>query len=100
VAPTARGLGGRRARRGSHLAKDNVLRNDSLWGIALVAGSLAALSGALVQRTYIWVHDYCTEHPDMGLIYGSPQSLNTGELGNGMISARTFWAVYSKVGVP
>jgi protein-S-isoprenylcysteine O-methyltransferase Ste14 len=42
-----------------------------LWGIALIAGSTAALAGALFQHAYIWVHYYCTEEPDMKLIYGS-----------------------------
>jgi protein-S-isoprenylcysteine O-methyltransferase Ste14 len=42
-----------------------------LWGIALVAGSTAALAAALFQHAYIWVHYYCTEEPDMKLIYGS-----------------------------
>ena len=41
-----------------------------LWGIALITGSLAALSAALFQHAYIWVHYYCTEEPDMKLIYG------------------------------
>ena len=41
-----------------------------LWGIALIAGSLAALAAALFQHAYIWVHYYCTEEPDMRLIYG------------------------------
>ena len=42
-----------------------------LWGIALVAGSLAALSAPLFQHAYIWVHYYCTEHPDMERISSS-----------------------------
>ena len=41
-----------------------------LWGIALLTGSLAALAAALFQHAYIWVHYYCTEAPDMALIYG------------------------------
>ena len=41
-----------------------------LWGIALVAGSLAALSAALFQHAYVWVHYYSTEGPDMELSYG------------------------------
>lgn len=41
-----------------------------LWGIALLTGSLAALAAALFQHAYIWVHYYCTEEPDMRLIYG------------------------------
>jgi len=41
-----------------------------LWSIALLTGSLAALAAALFQHAYIWVHYYCTEEPDMDLIYG------------------------------
>jgi len=41
-----------------------------LWGIALITGSQAALAAALFQHAYIWVHYYCTEEPDMKLIYG------------------------------
>jgi len=41
-----------------------------LWGIGLLTGSLAALAAALFQHAYIWVHYYCTEAPDMALIYG------------------------------
>jgi hypothetical protein len=41
-----------------------------LWAIALLTGSLAALAAALFQHAYIWVHYYCTEAPDMDLIYG------------------------------
>jgi protein-S-isoprenylcysteine O-methyltransferase Ste14 len=40
-----------------------------LWSIALLTGSLAALGLAFFQHTYIWVHYYCTEEPDMRLIY-------------------------------
>ncbi len=42
-----------------------------LWSIALFTGSLAALAAALFQHAYIWVHYYCTEAPDMHLIYGT-----------------------------
>jgi len=28
------------------------------------------LAAALFQHAYIWVHYYCTEEPDMQLIYG------------------------------
>jgi hypothetical protein len=41
----------------------------ALWAIALLTGSRAALAGALFQHAYIWVHMYCTEAPDMGVIY-------------------------------
>ncbi len=40
-----------------------------LWGIALAFGSWNALVVALFQHTYIWVHMYLTEQPDMNAIY-------------------------------
>lgn len=40
-----------------------------LWSIALFHGSQAALAGALFQHAYIWVHYFCTEKPDMRIIY-------------------------------
>jgi protein-S-isoprenylcysteine O-methyltransferase Ste14 len=40
------------------------------WAIALLAGSRAALAIALFQHAYIWVHMYCTEEPDMQIMYG------------------------------
>lgn len=40
------------------------------WAIALFTGSQAALAVALFQHAYIWVHMYCTEDPDMRVIYG------------------------------
>lgn len=40
------------------------------WAIALLTGSRAALASALFQHAYIWVHMYCTENPDMEIIYG------------------------------
>lgn len=43
----------------------------AFWAIALLAGSTAALAVALFQHAYIWVHWYCTEEPDMRVIYGS-----------------------------
>jgi hypothetical protein len=41
-----------------------------LWTIALWAQSRAALAMALFQHAYIWVHLYCTEAPDMEVLYG------------------------------
>jgi hypothetical protein len=41
-----------------------------LWAIAFLTGSIAALAAALFQHAYIWVHWYCTEQPDMRVIYG------------------------------
>jgi len=40
------------------------------WGIAFLTGTIAALAAAAFQYAYIWVHMYCTETPDMRLIYG------------------------------
>jgi protein-S-isoprenylcysteine O-methyltransferase Ste14 len=40
-----------------------------LWSIALLTGSRAALVASLFQHAYIWVHLYCTEEPDMQVIY-------------------------------
>jgi hypothetical protein len=40
-----------------------------LWAIALVTRSQAALAAALFQHAYIWVHWYCTEEPDMRVLY-------------------------------
>ncbi|MDJ0757502.1 MAG: methyltransferase [Ardenticatenaceae bacterium] len=45
-----------------------------MWAIALLTGSRAALALALFQHAYIWVHMYCTEAPDMRLIYGAQGS--------------------------
>lgn len=39
------------------------------WAIALLTGSIAALAAALFQHAYIWVHMYCTENPDMEILY-------------------------------
>ena len=39
-----------------------------LWAIALLLDSQAALSLALFQHAYIWVHFWCTEEPDMKLM--------------------------------
>ena len=41
-----------------------------MWGIALMIGSWNALVLALFNHAYIWVHMYCTERPDMDVIYG------------------------------
>ncbi len=42
-----------------------------LWGIALLTGSWNALVLALFNHAYIWIHMYCTERPDMDVIYGA-----------------------------
>jgi hypothetical protein len=41
-----------------------------LWAIAFLTGSIAALAAALFQHAYVWVHWYCTEQPDISVIYG------------------------------
>ncbi|MEE9387511.1 MAG: PEMT/PEM2 methyltransferase family protein [Paracoccaceae bacterium] len=41
-----------------------------LWAIALLTGSWNAIVLALFNHAYIWVHMYCTEDPDMKIIYG------------------------------
>lgn len=41
----------------------------ALWAVALFTWSWPALIGALFQHAYIWVHWYCTEEPDMRVIY-------------------------------
>jgi voltage-gated potassium channel Kch len=41
-----------------------------VWVIAIAAASWAALVAAGFSHAYIWVHYYCTERPDMKVIYG------------------------------
>ncbi len=40
-----------------------------LWVPGLWLGSAAALTAALFNHVYIWVHFYATERPDMKRIY-------------------------------
>ena len=40
-----------------------------LWGFGLLLGSWNALVLALFYHAYIWVHMYCTEDPDMRILY-------------------------------
>ncbi len=40
-----------------------------LWSLALFAGSQAALSVAIFQHAFVWAHYYCTEKPDMEIIF-------------------------------
>ncbi len=40
-----------------------------LWAIALINLSFPALVMALFQHIYIWVHYWCTEKPDMDIIF-------------------------------
>jgi len=42
-----------------------------LWIPGLLLFSQAALLAALFSHTYIWLHYFCTEHPDLRRIYGS-----------------------------
>ena len=42
-----------------------------LWSIALFHASQEALILAIFQHAYVWVHHFCTEKPDMELIYGN-----------------------------
>ena len=41
-----------------------------LWAIGLLFASRAALAMAAFQHAYIWVHWYCTEHPDLEVLHG------------------------------
>jgi hypothetical protein len=43
----------------------------TLWVIAIAGASWAGLVVAAFSHAYIWVHYYCTERPDMRLIYGA-----------------------------
>ena len=43
----------------------------TLWVIAIGGASWAGLVVAAFSHAYIWVHYFCTERPDMRLIYGS-----------------------------
>ena len=43
-----------------------VFRED---GIGLLLGSWNAIVLALFYHAYIWVHMYCTEDPDMRILY-------------------------------
>ena len=45
---------------------------SGLWGIALLLGSWNAMVLALFYHAYIWVHMYCTEDPDMRILYKLP----------------------------
>ena len=42
----------------------------TLWIIAIAAASWSALVVAGFSHAYIWVHYFCTERPDMQVIYG------------------------------
>jgi hypothetical protein len=41
----------------------------ALWIPGLALRSTAALALALLRHAYIWVHYYCTEKPDLDVIY-------------------------------
>lgn len=40
-----------------------------MWGFGLLLGSWNAIVLALFYHAYIWVHMYCTEDPDMRILY-------------------------------
>ncbi|MGE4609893.1 MAG: methyltransferase, partial [Paracoccaceae bacterium] len=44
---------------------------SGMWGIGLMLGSWNAIILALFYHAYIWVHMYCTEDPDMRILYKS-----------------------------
>lgn len=46
-----------------------------LWALAFLLGSPAAMALALFQHAYIWVHMYCTEGPDLEVLYGDGPSV-------------------------
>jgi len=46
-----------------------------LWSLALAAGSGAALCSAAFQHAFIWAHYFCTEEPDMRLMYGKAEDI-------------------------
>ncbi len=41
----------------------------ALWALAFFWASRAALALAIFQHAYIWVHWYCTEQPDLAVLY-------------------------------
>lgn len=60
--------------RGAYRLSDNVMYSMVFllfWAVALILDSPLALISAAFQHAYIWVHYYCTEEPDMRVIYGS-----------------------------
>lgn len=59
-------------KKGAYRFTDNVMYSLiflALWGIALLCNSGAALIIAAFQHAYIWVNFYCTEKPDMEIMY-------------------------------
>jgi hypothetical protein len=60
-------------RRGMFRFTDNAMYTFAfllLWAIAVAGASWAALIVGMFSHAYIWVHYFCTERPDMKLIYG------------------------------
>jgi protein-S-isoprenylcysteine O-methyltransferase Ste14 len=58
--------------RGAYRFSDNVMYSMVFllfWAVALILDSPLALISAAFQHAYIWVHYYCTEEPDMRVIY-------------------------------
>ncbi len=59
-------------REGAFRFSDNAMYSFAflaLWSIALLCGSRVALAMALFQHAYIWVHMYCTEEPDLAILF-------------------------------
>jgi magnesium-transporting ATPase (P-type) len=49
------------------------------WSLAIAAGSKATLAVAIYYHLIIWVHYFCTERPDMDVIYGDAlETLKSG----------------------
>ncbi len=42
----------------------------AFWVIGIAAASWLAIVAAAFSHAYIWIHYFCTEKPDMNLIYG------------------------------
>ncbi len=42
----------------------------AFWVIGIAAASWLAILAAAFSHAYIWIHYFCTEKPDMNLIYG------------------------------
>lgn len=63
------------------LVKEGIFKDSSnsmytygfllLWVLAAACDSLMAVVLAFFNHAYVWIHDYCTEKPDMRLIYGN-----------------------------
>lgn len=59
-------------REGVFMYTDNAMYSIAflgLWSIAFLTNSVLALIMASFQHAYIWVHMYCTEEPDIKVLY-------------------------------